>query len=50
MRITILANRDLLSCIALNRLVPAFAEHQLHIFLSATVGRGEHLSTPMVCK
>ena len=38
MNITILANRDLASCIALNRLVPALADHELSLFLSASVG------------
>ena len=39
MRITLLVNRDIASCIALNRLVPALLEHQLTIGLSASVGR-----------
>ena len=39
MRITFLVNRDIASCIALNRLVPALLEHQLTIGLSASVGR-----------
>ncbi len=38
MKITLLVNRDIASCIALNRLVPALVEHQLTIGLSATVG------------
>jgi len=38
MRITILTNKDLASCIVLNRLVPALSDHELSIFLSARVG------------
>ena len=39
MNITILANRDLASNLALNRLIPALAkDHQLHVFLSSHVG------------
>ena len=38
MKITLLVNRDIASCIALNRLVPALDEHQLTIGLSASVG------------
>lgn len=39
MRITILCNRDLASCIALNHLLPALGEHELGVFVSPTVGR-----------
>ena len=42
MRITILANRDLASCLALNRLLPALQQQQQHVdlsvFLSSAVG------------
>ncbi len=39
MKITILANRDLASNLALNRLIPSLAkDHQLHVFLSSHVG------------
>ena len=43
MKITILANKDLASCIALNRLVPLLREHELCIFLSAKVGKTKNL-------
>lgn len=39
MRITILANRDLASCLALNILLPALHAHQLRVFLSEAVGK-----------
>lgn len=39
MRITILANKDLASCLALNQLLPALQEHELSVFLSAAVGK-----------
>lgn len=38
MNITILANRDLASCIALNHLVPGLSEHRVTVFLSSRVG------------
>ena len=38
MNITILTNRDLASCFALNRLIPGLAEHQVTVFLSSRVG------------
>jgi len=39
LNITVLANRDLASNFALNRLIPALAkEHRLHVFLSSHVG------------
>ena len=41
MKITLLVNKDIASCIALNRLVPALVEHQLTIGLSAFVGNVE---------
>ena len=43
MKITLLVNKDIASCIALNRLVPALVEHQLTIGLSAFVGNVENL-------
>jgi methionyl-tRNA formyltransferase len=38
MRITILANRDIASNVALNLLLPKLADHKLSIFLSSKVG------------
>ncbi len=38
MRITILANRDLASCLALNHLLPDLDGHDLTVFLSSRVG------------
>ena len=38
MKITILANKDLASCLALNLLVPRLSGHDLTVFLSARVG------------
>ena len=43
MKITILANKDLASCIALNHLVPALQDHELCIFLSSEVGKSDTL-------
>ena len=43
MKITILANKDLASCIALNRLLPLLQDHELYIFLSAKVGKSDTL-------
>ncbi|NBQ73495.1 MAG: formyl transferase, partial [Gammaproteobacteria bacterium] len=37
MNITILTNRDLASCFALNRLIPGLTEHQVTVFLSSRV-------------
>ena len=39
MRITILSNADLASCVALNHLLPALTGHELSLFLSSSVGR-----------
>ncbi len=39
MRITILVNKDLAGCLALNQLLPALHEHELSVFLSAAVGK-----------
>jgi len=48
MNITILANRDLASNFALNRLLPALAgKHRLHVFLSSHVGGGAVLASPL---
>jgi methionyl-tRNA formyltransferase len=38
MNITILANRDLASCIALNHLIPGLSAHRISVFLSSRVG------------
>lgn len=38
MRITVLSNRDLPSCVALNHLLPRLAQHEVRVFLSAQVG------------
>ena len=38
MNITILANRDLASCLAINYLLPKLTEHRLTVFLSSRVG------------
>ena len=38
MRITVLSNRDLPSCVALNHLLPQLTEHEVCVFLSAQVG------------
>ena len=38
MRITLLCNKDLASCVALNYLVPALSEHELTVFVSSSVG------------
>lgn len=43
MKITILANEDLASCIALNRLLPLLQDHELCIFLSSKVGKSNAL-------
>jgi len=49
MKITILANRDVASNFALNRLVSALAaEHQLSIFLSSRVGGNTSIPEPLV--
>ncbi|PCJ23447.1 MAG: formyl transferase [SAR86 cluster bacterium] len=44
MKITILTNKDLASCVALNYLVPALLEHELTVFLSSRVGKSSKLS------
>ena len=46
MNITILTNRDLASCFALNRLIPGLAEHQVTVFLSSRVG-SKPLAVPL---
>ena len=38
MNVTILANRDLASCIALNHLVSGLSDHRITVFLSSRVG------------
>ena len=48
MKITILANKDLASCIALNRLLPLLKDHELCIFLSAKVGKSDRLPKALV--
>ncbi len=49
MKITILANRDVASNFALNRLLPALAaEHRLSIFLSSRVGGNTLAPKPLV--
>ena len=42
MKITILANKDLPSCMALNYLAPSLLGHDLSIFLSGRVGKPNH--------
>lgn len=41
MRVTVLANRDIASCLALNRLLPQLAQqqHRVSVFLSSSVGK-----------
>ncbi len=39
MNITLLVNRDLASCVALNHLLPQLASHRLYLFLSSRVGK-----------
>lgn len=39
MRITVLCNKDLASCLALNQLLPKLRAHQLTVFVSAAVGK-----------
>ena len=46
MRITILANQDLASCLALNYLLPSLSEHRLNVFLSAAVGGKQGSNRP----
>ncbi|MFZ8956646.1 MAG: formyl transferase [Pseudohongiellaceae bacterium] len=46
MNITILTNRDLASCFALNRLIPGLTEHQVTVFLSSRVG-SKTLAVPL---
>ncbi|MDO6693270.1 formyltransferase family protein [Aliiglaciecola sp. 3_MG-2023] len=47
MRITILANRDLASNMAINLLLQQMPEHDFVIFLSAKVGKSENLPEPL---
>ena len=48
MNITLLANRDLASNLALNRLLPSLSEqHQLRVFLSSQVGSAANLPEPL---
>ena len=46
MNITILTNRDLASCFALNLLIPGLADHRVTVFLSSRVG-SKPLSAPL---
>ncbi|MDC1533028.1 formyl transferase, partial [bacterium] len=39
MNITLLSNRDLASCVALNHLLPALSAHRVTVFLSSQVGK-----------
>ena len=39
MNITLLCNRDLASCVALNHLLPALAAYRVTVFLSSQVGK-----------
>ena len=39
MNITLLSNRDLASCVALNHLLPALSAHRVNVFLSSQVGK-----------
>lgn len=41
MKITVLANRDLPACLALNYLWPRLAEHDVTVFLSSRVGKSQ---------
>ncbi len=43
MKITLLTNRDLASCIALNNLVPFLCDHDMTVFLSSNVGNARQL-------
>jgi len=48
MKITVLANRDLASNLALNQLLPRLAKsNQLQVFLSSQVGTGANLPEPL---
>jgi methionyl-tRNA formyltransferase len=48
MNITLLANRDLASNLALNQLLPRLSEqHQLRVFLSSQVGSAANLPEPL---
>jgi methionyl-tRNA formyltransferase len=48
MKITLLANRDLASNLALNQLLPRLSQHhQLQVFLSSRVGSGTDLPEPL---
>ncbi|MCY4266046.1 MAG: formyl transferase [Gammaproteobacteria bacterium] len=46
MNITLLANKDLASCLAINYLLPELAEHRLSVFLSSRVGSSK-LAPPL---
>lgn len=46
MNITILCNRDLASCIALNHLLPALSAHHVTVFTSSSVGRAATTPVP----
>ena len=39
MNITLLSNRDLASCVALNHLLPALSAHRVTVFMSSQVGK-----------
>lgn len=43
MKITLLTNKDLASCIALNYLIPSLASHDLSVFFSREVGKSSNL-------
>ena len=43
MRITILANKDIASNIALNNILPRLSNHEVSVFLSSKVGKGDSL-------
>ena len=48
MKITVLANRDLASNLALNQLLPSlFPQHELRVYLSSQVGSGGDLPEPL---
>lgn len=43
MKITILANKDIASNIALNEILPCLSNHEVYVFLSSKVGKSESL-------
>ncbi|MCW8877174.1 MAG: formyl transferase [Kangiellaceae bacterium] len=43
MKITILANKDIASNIALNKILPRLSNHEVNVFLSSKVGKSESL-------